>query len=37
MTKYSLETKLEAVKAYINGMGSYKTVAQQYQVGEDDL
>ncbi|TCP60003.1 transposase-like protein, partial [Baia soyae] len=31
------ETKLEAVKAYINGMGSYKTVAQQYQVGEDDL
>ncbi|PFK30367.1 hypothetical protein COI93_22485 [Bacillus cereus] len=32
MTKYSLETKLTAIDAYINGVESLKTVAKKYNV-----
>ncbi|TCP62073.1 hypothetical protein EDD57_106105, partial [Baia soyae] len=37
MAKYSLETKLKAVEAYLDGVESYQTVAQRYQVGEMDV
>ncbi|MFD2443647.1 transposase [Bacillus sp. CGMCC 1.16607] len=33
MTKYSLETKLAAVEAYINGVESLRDIAQKYNVG----
>ncbi len=32
MTKYSLETKLSAVTAYLNGVESFKDVAQKHCV-----
>jgi transposase-like protein len=32
MTKYSVETKLEAVNAYLDGVESYKTTAEKHQV-----
>ncbi|TCP60319.1 transposase [Baia soyae] len=32
MAKYSAETKLEAVKAYLDGVESYKDVTKQYKV-----
>ncbi|RAK18456.1 helix-turn-helix protein [Anoxybacillus vitaminiphilus] len=32
MTKYSLETKLAAVKAYLEGVDSFKVTAQEYNV-----
>jgi hypothetical protein len=32
MTKYSLETKLEAVRAYINGTESFRDLANKYHV-----
>nr|WP_160802341.1 transposase [Shimazuella alba] len=31
MTKYSLETKLEAVQAYLDCVESYKDAAQKHQ------
>lgn len=37
MAKYSLEIKLKAVQAYLDGVESYKTIAQRYQVGEMDV
>jgi transposase len=32
MTKYSLETKLAAVRAYLEGVDSFKVTAQKYNV-----
>ncbi|MGM7724607.1 IS3 family transposase [Metabacillus sp. Hm71] len=32
MSKYSLETKIEAVKAYIDSVDSFKVIAQKYNV-----
>ena len=32
MTKYSLETKLTAVNAYLDGVESFKDTAQKYNV-----
>ncbi|WJE55920.1 transposase (plasmid) [Bacillus cereus] len=32
MTKYSLETKLDAVYAYLDSVESFKIVAEKYKV-----
>ena len=33
MTKYSIETKIAAVNAYLDGVESFKDIAQKYNVG----
>ncbi|WP_461200776.1 hypothetical protein [Anoxybacillus sp. TBDG-1] len=35
MTKYSLETKLAAVSAYLEGVDSFKVTAQKYNVKDE--
>lgn len=37
MSKYNLETKLASVKAYLNGVDSFKTTAQNRSVSKTML
>lgn len=37
MSKYNLEIKLQVVADYEAGAGSYKQLAEKYQIGKSDI